>query len=270
VVRALLDRGISVTAVDIDPDPVDGRATKIALDIFSSSNDIYEHLHRPTACLHLAWTQGFMHNSSAHITNLPRHLEFIQALLDGGLKQLAVMGSMHEVGHWYGEIDENTPTNPVSMYGIAKNSLRQAVQVLAKERGFVLQWLRAFYIVGDDENNNSVFSQILKNHRQGKTAFPFTSGEHAFDFIEIEDLALQIVACVLQTDVTGIINCCSGQPVALREMVRRYIEANHLNIQPSFGEFPDRPYESPATWGNVAKIQAIMQQSASKGRQSRP
>ena len=31
------------------------------------------------------------------------------------------MGSMHEIGYWEGAIDENTPCNPMSMYGIAKD-----------------------------------------------------------------------------------------------------------------------------------------------------
>ena len=42
-----------------------------------------------------------------------------------GLPSVSVMGSMHEIGRWEGAVDENTPANPLSNYGVAKNALRQ-------------------------------------------------------------------------------------------------------------------------------------------------
>lgn len=59
--------------------------------------------------------------------DLSAHYSFMTAMIDGGLKQLAVMGTMHEIGYWEGAIDENTPCNPISMYGIAKDALRRAM-----------------------------------------------------------------------------------------------------------------------------------------------
>lgn len=56
--------------------------------------------------------------------DLPSHYLFIKNLLEGGLKHIAVMGTMHEVGFFEGSIKEDTPTNPQSLYGIAKNALR--------------------------------------------------------------------------------------------------------------------------------------------------
>ncbi|MGH4139663.1 hypothetical protein [Clostridium sp.] len=54
-------------------------------------------------------------------------------MISGGLTHLSVMGKMHEIGYWEGPIDENSPTNPSSLCGIAKNSLRQAIELLAKD-----------------------------------------------------------------------------------------------------------------------------------------
>lgn len=266
VVTALLDRGLSVTAVDIETKRIDHRANRVALDIFDSNDGIWERLGKPKVCLHLAWRDGFRHNSNSHLVDLPRHYVFLRRLLDSGLEQLAVMGSMHEVGYWFGEVDENTPTNPTSLYGIAKNSLRQATQLIAAEREVVLQWLRAFYIIGDDLSNQSLFSRILQMELEGKETFPFTSGENKYDFIRIEDLAHQIASCVLQTKIAGIINCCTGRPVSLRETVEQFIRDHNLKIRPAFGEYPERPYDSPAIWGSVDKINAILASAGSSGR----
>lgn len=68
----------------------------------------------------MAWQDGFAHNAPSHMLNLSKHYEFITNLVEGGCRQIAVMGSMHEVGYWEGKIDEGTPCNPLSMYGIAK------------------------------------------------------------------------------------------------------------------------------------------------------
>lgn len=67
------------------------------------------------------------------------------------------MGSMHEIGFYEGSINENTPTNPQSLYGISKNALRQAIQVDAKQNDILFQWIRGFYIVGNAESGCSIF-----------------------------------------------------------------------------------------------------------------
>lgn len=61
------------------------------------------------------------------------------------------MGTMHEIGYWEGAIDENTPCNPLSMYGIAKDALRRCMIQYTQQKGCILQWLRGYYILGDDK-----------------------------------------------------------------------------------------------------------------------
>lgn len=46
----------------------------------------------------MAWRDGFVHNSSRHFEDLPKHINFIQNMLQSGIKKIAVMGSMHEIG----------------------------------------------------------------------------------------------------------------------------------------------------------------------------
>ena len=67
-----------------------------------------------------------------------------------------------------------------------------------------------------------------------------------------------IAATVMQDEVTGIINCCSGKPVSLAEEVEGFIRKNGLDIQLEYGAFPDRPYDSPGVWGDPTKINKIL------------
>lgn len=258
VVKALLDAGQEVIASDLRLDDVDDRAQKIVTNIFEPDDGLFTKLGSPDVCLHMAWRDGFKHNSDNHMGDLSNHYCFIKTMLEGGLKQVAVMGTMHEVGYWEGAIDENTPCHPASMYGIAKNALREATLMLAKEHNAVAQWIRAYYIVGDDARGNSIFSKLLQAAQEGKTTFPFTTGKNKYDFINVDELARQIAAVVSQSEVDGIINCCTGQPITLAERVERYIKDNDLNITLDFGAFPDRPYDSPGVWGDATKIKQIM------------
>ncbi|ELC8398748.1 NAD-dependent epimerase/dehydratase family protein [Clostridium perfringens] len=261
VVEKLLDMGHEVYACDFKFDNVDKRAKLIKEDIFSGDNNIFNILNCPDVCIHLAWRDGFVHNSNAHMEDLSKHYIFLKNMILGGLKNLSVMGSMHEVGYFEGAVDENTQTNPLSMYGIAKNSLRQAISLFVKDKEVRLKWLRAYYILGDDLNNNSIFSKILKANNEGKKTFPFTTGKNKYDFLDIEDLANQIAISAIQEEIVGVINCCSGKGVSLAEMVESFISKNNLNIKLEYGVFPDREYDSPGIWGNSDKINAILKNS---------
>lgn len=262
VVTALLDRGAEVIAVDFAMDGVDDRAEKLQKDIFALGADTFTELGSPDVVLHMAWRDGFTHNSRAHIDDLPKHVDFIENLYAAGLKQLAVMGSMHEVGYWEGAIDESTPCNPASLYGISKNALREITFLSARSHDAIAQWIRAYYIVGDDSRGHSIFAKILQAAEAGKTTFPFTSGKNLYDFISVSDLASQISAIVMQQDVNGVINACSGEPMSLADRVEAFIKEHGLAISLEYGAFPDRPYDSPGVWGDAAKIRQIMAASA--------
>ena len=259
VVKALLDKGAEVIACDIVTDDIDKRAERKAMDLFNlPEGNVFELLGSPDVCLHMAWRNGFVHNAPTQIGDLSAHYKFLTAMIDGGLKQLAVMGTMHEVGYWEGAIDENTPCNPISMYGIAKDVLRRAMMLYTNQKGCILQWLRAYYILGDDKRNDSIFCKLLLAAEEGKKTFPFTTGKNKYDFITVDELANQLSAVVMQKDVTGIINCCTGKPISLADRVEQFIRENNLNIMLDYGAFPDRPYDSPCEYGNATKIKMIL------------
>lgn len=258
VITALLGLGCDVIGVDIKSGHIDSRAKTLEYDIFRDDENMFEALGSPESIIHLAWKDGFVHNSSSHLEFLPKHLNFITKMVNKGCKNISVMGSMHEIGYFEGAIDENTPTNPRSYYGISKNSLRQALEVLSRQKGFSLKWLRGFYITGDDMKNNSIFAKLLEKAKSGEKTFPFTSGANKYDFISIEQLALQIALCSLQNKISGIINCCSGKPVSLKDKVEQFIVDNNLDIKLQYGAFPERPYDSKIIYGDSTKILNVL------------
>jgi nucleoside-diphosphate-sugar epimerase len=256
IVKCLLDDGIEVVATDTRDDLIDKRAEIKVVDLFSLDTP-YEYFGSPDVLLHMAWRDGFVHGSINHINDLPRHYAFIKKMAEGGVEKISVMGSMHEVGFFEGSINENTPTNPESLYGISKNTLRDLVRLICKERNISYQWMRGFYIVGNTTDGSSVFSKIIQQANAGKTEFPFTLGLNQFDFIDYDRFCRYVADTVEQNEINGIINICSGRPEKLADRVEQFIDENRLNIKLQYGVFPDRPYDSKAIWGDDSKIRRI-------------
>ncbi len=258
VVAELLSMGHDVVASDLCFSGVDSRAVRCDVPIFSGETNIYELIGEPDAVVHLAWRDGFVHNSDAHMDDLSKHVVFCRNLINGGLKSLSIMGTMHEVGYWEGAIDENTPCNPLSQYGIAKNALRQSLMLTSKTSQCSIKWLRAYYITGDDLRGNSIFGKITRAAMEGKTEFPFTTGKNQYDFIDVDRLARMIACASVQNETDGVINVCTGEPMTLAERVEQFIQEHGFNIRLKYGAFPDRPYDSPGVWGDAGKIMRIL------------
>lgn len=258
IVRSILNNGHCVVATDFNTQFVDERAERIVCNLFEVDNP-YSFFGEPDVLLHLAWRDGFVHYSSAHIDDLPKHYAFIKKMVDGGIQQVAVMGSMHEIGFFEGSINESTPCHPTTPYGIGKNALRDLTQMICKQKNIVFQWLRGYYIVGNSKFGSSIFSKITAAVDEGKTEFPFTLGQNQYDFIDYSDFCAQVAAVVGQKNEQGIINICSGKPEKLADRVERFIKENGYRIKLQYGAFPDRPYDSKAIWGNDTKIRKIME-----------
>ena len=255
ITKELLERGFDVVATDFNDEKIDKRAEIITADIFDLE-DPYHYFGKPDILLHLAWRDGFVHNSVNHLNDLPRHYDFISKMIESGIKHIAVLGSMHEIGFYEGSINEHTPCNPQSLYGISKNALRKAVELCCGDK-VVFQWLRGFYIVGNSTSGSSIFSKITQAVNEGKKEFPFTLGLNQFDFLDYDKFCKQVADTLSQTDINGIINICSGRPEKLADRVERFIKENNYNIKLKYGAFPDRPYDSKAIWGDDFKIKKI-------------
>ncbi len=257
-VSALCDMGAEVVAADFNTDCVDCRAERVNCNLFEIDSP-YEYFGKPDVLLHMAWRDGFVHNSNAHMEDLPLHTELIRQFA-GNKCRICAIGSMHEIGFFEGAIDENTPCKPMSMYGIAKNALREAASLICKQAETDFQWLRGYYIVGTSKAGNSIFAKIVAAAEEGKKEFPFTTGVNMYDFLDYEEFCRQVAAAAMQNKVTGIINICSGKPERLRDRVERFIADNGFGIKLQYGAFPDRPYDSAAVWGNGEKIAQIMKE----------
>ena len=223
-------------------------------DIFDIENP-YEYFGKPNIVLHLAWQDGFIHNSHKHVEQISKHFKFLNDLINSGIDNVNVIGTMHEVGFHQGMVTNDIITNPTNLYGISKDALRKSLFSIGNKK---IKWLRLFYIYGNDSSNLSVFGKLFQAASRGDLFFPINSGKNQYDFLNINALVKQLFAASIQENIFGIINCCSGLPVYLDEMLKKYIIINNLNIKLDYNKFPDRIGDSKIIYGDNTLINIIM------------
>lgn len=240
--------------------------TTIQYDIIKDckKETLFNDLKSPDILIHLAWRDGFNHNATSHIEDLSSHFNFIKNLIDNGTKQVIVAGSFREYGRVSGKVTEDFPCKTDTLYTIAKNALRESLEIYTKNKDICFQWLRFFTPYGDDKYNNSILSKILSWEQEGKTSFPFTDGLEEYDYIHVDELAEQVVNVVKQQEIQGIINICSGKSVRLKDVVEKFLKENSLKIKPEYGAFKRRDYDSNIIYGDNQKIQNIIRRNNEK------
>lgn len=250
--------GVEVIATDFATNNIIVDVIKIDCNIFDIE-DPYEYFGKPDAVLHMAWKDVHTMNSDAHFEHLGNHATFLRKLVESGLKQLSIMGTMSEIGLYEGSLKEDTPANPMNNYGIAKVALRSYAKILCENNNVVFQWLRAYITVFDFGNNDSLFGKLRMAEAQGQKEFPLNSGKNLFDFLDAGKSAEQVVAAVMQQEINGVIEICFGEPMRLSERVEQFIKDNNFKIRLNYGAFPERPFDSKAIWGDNTKIQKILE-----------
>jgi nucleoside-diphosphate-sugar epimerase len=227
-------------------------------DVHSGAN-YFEYFDNPDMIIHLAWEGLPNYKSLFHFeTNLLRHYIFLKNLVTNGCRNLIVTGTCFEYGMKNGCLTEEMQTDPANPYALAKDTLNKFLRELSKTDPFILKWVRLFYLYGPGQNPGSLFSQLQKALDNNDAVFNMSGGEQVRDYLPVEKAAEYIVKIALQNKITGNINCCSGQPVTVKEMVSDHIRKSGKKIELNPGYYPYPDYEPMAFWGDNKKLQQII------------
>ncbi len=260
VVNQLIASGHTVVAVARDIK----RATKmpwfenvdfIQCDLYEDFQPVLQNNFSPDVLVHLAWSGLPNYLDFFHIsTNLMGDLAFLEAVVDSGISQLLVAGTCLEYGMQHGPLNEEMETRPTTSYGFAKDVLRKSLQVLQKEKPFILQWMRLFYMYGEGQNKNSLLAQLDRAIDEKTPVFNMSKGDQLRDYLSIQDVARNFVLVIENSQCDGMINCCSGAPVSVIDLVKKRCRYKNSNIQLNRGFYPYPNYETLAFWGESSKL----------------
>lgn len=266
VVKELLRLGHAVIASSSNPEKArekswfrDVTYVNFNLADYDDTINYFDFFFRPDIMIHLAW-EGLPDFKGAFHTdvNLPRHKAFLQNMIRNGLSDLSVTGTCLEYGMQEGALHEDDPVKPTTSYGIAKNELRVFLSQLQKMYAIRIKWIRLFYMYGEGQSPRSLIPQLEAALAKAEPCFNMSNGDQVRDFLPVYTVAAYIVTIAMQNKFTGIINCCSGIPVTVKQFVLDYLAAQNKTISLNTGYYPYPDYEPMRFWGNNDKLKQIL------------
>lgn len=262
--RLLADPALAVTFATRDAARLrarfpQGKYETIPVDILEESSWRSCDFSRYARLLHLAWSRLDDFGHADHVTLLlPRHLAFLQKALAEGVRSLTVTGTCLEYGLREGCLREDMPAEPVTAYAVAKDRLRRSIESLRGQHSFSLRWIRMFYLYGPGQQPRSLLAQLDAALARGETTFDMSPGDQQRDYLPVDAMAERIARIFLAPGVDGIVNCCSGRPITVRQLVEQHLAARGARMQLRLGRFPYPKYEPFAFWGDTTRLEAIL------------
>ena len=216
----------------------------------------------PETVLLLSWPGLPNYNKNYHLTrNLPFFIEFVEALINAGCKNIIVSGTCYEYGNVNGCLEENQKVDPNNAYAIAKDALRRNVQYICEKNNVRWVWVRLFYPFGLDQNPLSLFPSLVKAINENKKEFNISSGNQKRDFISSDKVALNLLFLCINLEAKGIYNCGSGMPLSIYEFVKKIVKENNSSIFIKKGVYPDRIDEPKEFWADMRKFNLLLKNS---------
>jgi len=238
--------------------PDGSRRRQVCFDLAASPDEAFDRLGRPDIVIHLAWGGLPNYTARGHIEDeLPVQQRFLRGLVASGLKRLVVAGTCFEYGMQSGCLHEDMPALPSTGYGQAKDALRRELEALSDAAPFELRWLRLFYLYGSGQAQSSLYSQFQAAIVRGDRAFDMSKGDQLRDYMRVEDAAAALVTVARAEAAPRIANICSGQPIAVRDLVERWRAERGADIALNLGALAVPAYEPFAFWGDNSRLAGL-------------
>lgn len=208
--------------------------------------------------INLAWDHLDNFRSSEHISHcLPEHIKFYEKVFKMGLKKVCAIGTCLEYGVKEGELSEEIPSDPQLPYAIAKDSLRNYFEYKALEIGLKYNWIRLFYIFGENQSLRTIYGQLVKAIEDKQECFDMSPGLQKRDYLHVGEVAKIIYYIASRNEGFGIINCCSGRPITMIDFVNQRLIEHSYKMKLNHEKYTYPTYEGFEFWGSVKKLDKI-------------
>lgn len=252
----LISSGFEVHAIGRHRPALSHGITWHAIDLLQDElTDFWMAELAPTHLLHLAWCTepGKFATSPQNIDWLDSTLRLFRQFHRCGGQRLVATGTCFEY-QWTDDACEEskTPTRPGTLYGMAKLTAANYLEVLEK-LGLSSAWARLFFLYGPGADERRIPGAVIKALLAGEVA-RCTLGTQLRDFLHIDDVAEALVK-LIDSPVTGPINICSGQPVTIREIASLTAELMGHPELLQLGAIPQNPNDPRVVVGHAGRFQ---------------
>ncbi len=216
------------------------------------------HDFAPQVLIHCGWsgvpvaTRDYL----SQYANVPASVALADLAVDAGAEVIIGIGTQAEYGLPVKPVREDSPTHPVTHYGIAKHAAGAALLRLAQQRDVRGIWLRLFGLYGPRETAPSMLPWLAQQFAQGCTP-DLTPCTQVWDYLHVRDGARAVVDLV-ETSAEGLFNLASGYASPLRETVLLLRDLMAPQIEPRFGAVRFGPEQVHCLAADISRLSAAI------------
>ncbi|MGC2854662.1 NAD-dependent epimerase/dehydratase family protein [Novispirillum sp. DQ9] len=211
---------------------------------------------RASHCLHLAWDVGAgFWTAPSNLDWLAASLTLLRAFAEAGGERFVAAGTCAEYD-WSvldgTPVREDAPRRPHTLYGAAKNGLRDVVDRFGAAHGLSTAWGVVFHSVGPFERPGRLVPSIIAALDAGHEA-PCSAGTQVQDVLDVRDLG-EAFAALAVSPVSGAVNLGSGTGTPVAEIARRTAALCGRPDLLRLGALPTRSGEPAALVPDVGRL----------------
>jgi UDP-glucose 4-epimerase len=211
---------------------------------------------RPDVVFHLAWdgVGSEARNSPVQLVhNVRSSLNILELCRLSGCSVFVGLGSQAEYGIGQGVLKENSVCNPLTAYGVAKNSLSMLATKFGEITKTRVLWFRLFSAYGPKDDPKHLLPNLITNLLDADCP-PLTLGEQRWDYLYVEDAVEAMILAAMCPTANGIFNLASGDVHSLRDVIESARNEIDPDIVLRFGELPYRPDQVMNLQADVSRL----------------
>lgn len=178
----------------------------------------------PEAVVHLAAISfvGHENDEEFYRVNVIGTINLLKALVQPGLKKARVL--VASSANIYGTpdidvIDESVSPAPVNHYAASKLAMEYMVKAWFDKLPIVIT--RPFNYTGVGQHENFLIPKIVAHYRRGEKVIELGNLDVSRDFSDVRDVVDAYVSLLESDAHSTVVNICSGQAIALREVIQK-------------------------------------------------
>jgi GDP-4-dehydro-6-deoxy-D-mannose reductase len=263
VIPRLVNQGWKVVGAGRRPEapPWLARADYVPLDIQDAAAvDQVLRTVRPEGLLNLvAGSGGAVDLCRTHVTGVCNLLASVQR--HSPECRVVLTGSAAEYGSVAAAdmpVSELTACAPAGAYGVTKLAATELALEWARAWRLRVAIARPFNIVGPGVPSRLLVGALIGRVRNAKAGSPVRVGnvDTVRDFVAVQDVADGMTALLGRPDIGGVFNLCSGQPVAVRDVLEKILSFSPTPLEWSVDPQLVRPDDVPVSYGTCARAEA--------------
>ena len=229
--------------------------SKIISNLYTCQADVITDFI-PDIAIHCAWAGGNNYNDINHTdqyNNISAGISLLEIL--SRLKKPPTfigVGSFAEYGKIETKALESQLENPITHYGLAKNTFKNISKLFCELNSMQWTWIRPCYIYGNGDVETRLIPSIIYKIKKGEQ-ITLDSCNTTIDYLHITDFS-RAIQSIINTNQIGIFNVCSGKEYYLKDIINYIIEKKNCYNQIVFNNPADRKYSSKYICGDNNKI----------------